>query len=353
MARFIRNRTQLKGKAPGSYIFLGEQKMVKPRLRIIRYNEEQYEDYVVKTAGELPNQDEDSVSWINIDGMHDTRLLKEIGMRYSIPNLLMEDILNTDHRPGVYLEQGLIRVIMKTLFPDEEGLVFHSEQISFILLPGMVISFQEQTGAFFEPVRERMKTRSGKIRTSGPDYLLYALLDTLADLYLMNNESIGREVEKLEERVLKSTSKEVLDEIYRTRMEIRFLRKHIKPVRDIALQLMRADTDLISERTKTFLTDLDTLLTSAVETLEIYYQMNTDQLNIYQTHVSNRANDVMKVLTIFASIFIPLTFIAGIYGTNFEHMPELTWKNGYYYMLGFMMLVALAMLYYFRKKKWF
>ena len=353
MARFILNRQLLKGKAPGSYIFIGEQKMDAPHIRIIRYSDKEYEDFQVDEINQIPRPEENKVLWVNIDGMHDAELLEKVGTRYEIPNLLMEDVMNTDHRPGVYFEQGRIRVIMKSLFLKEDRQRFDSEQISFVLLPGLLLTFQERTGDYFQPVRERLQNKSGKIRSAGPDYLMYALMDTLADLYLLTNEFIGDNVENMEERVLTDINKDTLEEIYRTKMEIRFLRKHIKPVREIAQQLIRARSPLITERTYAYLADLDILLTSSVETLDIYYQMNTDQLNIYQTNVSNKSNDVMKVLAVFASIFIPLTFIAGIYGTNFKHIPELEWENGYFYMLGFMALVALAMLYYFKRKNWF
>jgi len=331
---------------------MGKQKMAKTKIRLIRFNSKLIEESEPENIAAIPDPEPNSISWINIDGIHDVDLIRTVGERFGIDNLGLEDVLNTDQRPKVLIDEEHVMTIIKSFIYNAEKKNLSSEQISFVLGKNYLITFQEQVGDCFDSVRPRLRKDNSRIRTLGADYLMYALLDTLVDNYILCAEAVGENVERLEELVLKSDNRNILEEIYLYRNEIRFMRKLVRPVKEITLHLLKTESRLINKKTLVFLTDLDDLATQAIEAVEIYYQMVTDQLNIFHTNVGNRANEVMKVLTIFATIFIPLTFITGIYGTNFVNIPEIRWHNGYYYMLGLIGAVTIVMLLFFNKKKW-
>ena len=353
MARYLKDRSKSQGLAPGSMVFIGRQKMEKIKIKLISFNEENLLDKELTDIDSIPEFDEKMTNWINIDGLHDTQSLEKLRDRYNISPLAMEDMLNTDHRPRLIEEEDHIIVIMKSFYWNEEDEAYRSEQISFILGENYLISLQERIGDHFDPVRERIRNQFGKIRKRSNDYLLYALMDTLVDSYLSIIELIGDKIEKIEELILKRDNDEILRSIYGYKNELRMIRKNVGPIREVILPLSKTLSELIHESTREFIRDLDNLTIQAVEAADLYFSLVTDQLNLYHTNVSNRVNEVMKVLTIFASIFIPLTFIAGIYGTNFEYIPELKLHWGYFMMLGLMIIVTLLMLSYFRRKKWF
>lgn len=352
MARFIKKRNQAIGKAPGSLIHIGKQKMDKSRVRYIKYNEDEI------TEGELDNYGslkklvgKEYVTWVNIDGLHDIELMKTIKESFDIQALTMEDILNTDQRPIIIESENHLVIILKVLFFNEEQSL-QAEQISFILGENYLLTIQERVGNHFEPVRERIRNKSGKIRSRKADYIQYALIDTLIDSYLNNIEKLGSKIESQEEVILKQHTKQLAEILYKQKVEISFIRKLIRPVKEIVLKMVKCESSLMHSETLRYWKDLEDLTLQAIDSVEIYHTMISDQFNLYQTNISNRVNDVMKVLTIFASIFIPLTFIAGIYGTNFDYVPELHFKYGYFIMLGVMVLVAVGMLMYFKRKGW-
>lgn len=352
MARFIKTRNKALGKAPGSLIHIGKQKMDKSRIRYIKYNEEEI------IEGELDNYSSlkelvgnEHVTWINIDGLHDIELMKIIKEGFDIQALTMEDILNTDQRPTIIESENHLVIILKVLFFNEEQSL-QAEQISFILGENYLLTIQERVGDYFEPVRERIRNRSGKIRSRKVDYIQYALVDTLVDSYLNNIEKLGSKIENQEEVILRQHSKQLAETLYKQKVEISFVRKLIRPVKEIVLKMVKCESSLMDSETLRYWKDLEDLTLQAIDSVEIYHTMISDQFNLYQTNISNRVNDVMKVLTIFASIFIPLTFIAGIYGTNFDYLPELHFKYGYFIMWGVMVLVAIGMLLYFKRKGW-
>jgi len=352
MARFLNSRKASRGTAPGSLIFMGEKKMESTRIRVIRYGAGFIEETEPSGIDELILPAANEITWINFDGIHDVELISSIGDKFGLEPMVLEDVLNTDQRPRVHQDEEHMTVILKSFLCNPGGKSLSSEQISFILGKNYLITFQERVGDFFEPVRNRLRKEGSRVRNSGTDYLMYGLLDALADNYIQCAEAIGENVERLEELVLKSDNRDILEEIYLYRNEIRFIRKWIRPVKEITLHFLKTDSKLLNRKTSIYFTDLDDLLTQALEAVEIYYQMITDQLNIFHTNVGNKANEVMKVLTIFATIFIPLTFITGIYGMNFDNIPELHWPNGYFLMLGIMGLVVIVMLIFFRRKRW-
>lgn len=352
MTRFIKNRSNSIGKSPGSLIFIGNKKLEKSRIRVLSYNiDELIEKEVSSIEESLALVNDNRTTWINIDGLHDIDLISEIGKRFRITSLALEDILNTDHRPKLFEADDHIAIIIKALaVSDSKKLIV--DQVSFIIGPHYVISFQENIGTFFEPVRERIRGSIGKIRTRGSDYLCYALMDTLVDNYLSTLTRFGEIIEEQEDMLDNTSSNEILGEIYALKKDTVILRKNIRPVKEVTNLILRSESDLFSDDSRIFFNDLDELLTQAAETIEIYYTLVNDHLGIYHTNVSNGVNSVMKVLTIFASIFIPLTFIAGIYGTNFIYVPELEYRYSYFIMLGVMAVIALVMLIFFRKKRW-
>ena len=354
MARFLKSRANIVGQAPGTLTFIGRKKMDKPRFRLMSYNETNIVEHEPSNVkGLLSHLEKDLINWINIDGIHDQEVIQEIGNYFNLSPLVLEDIVNTDQRPKVIEEADYLVVFLKQLSFNSAEESVSADQVTLVLGPNYVISFQEKVGEYFNPIRERIRQNIGKVRQSKSDYLFYRIIDTIADMYMIAIGNIGELVEGNEEKVLANIRKETIEEIYGHKTEISYIRKAVRPAKEVTKKLKNTETDLIKKSTWPYFDDLDDLLTHALESVELYYTMISDQLNIYNTNLSNRANDVMKVLTIFAAIFIPLTFIAGIYGTNFDYLPELHYKYSYFIMWGIMILLVAGMLLYFRRKKWF
>ncbi|MBN1926791.1 MAG: magnesium/cobalt transporter CorA [Prolixibacteraceae bacterium] len=353
MARFFKSRKKLIGQAPGELTFIGQRLMERPRFRLISYNKENIRETETENTSDLISaMAPGHINWINIDGLHESIAISEVGKAFGLSPLVLEDIVNTDQRPK-YIEDGKnIIFFLKQLVYNEISKNIIADQITMILGPDYVVTFQEKAGEFFNPIRERLRNNTGRVRKSAADYLAYRILDTIADHYSVCLSSIGELVEANEEKVLSKKGDQVIENIYRLKTEISFLRKTIRPVRDITKYLKNSDSELIYETSLPYFIDLDDLLAHALETVDVYYLMIGDQLNIYNTNLANRANDVMKVLTIFAAIFIPLTFVAGIYGTNFDYIPELHFKYGYFTMLAVMAIIAIVMIIFFRRKRW-
>jgi len=353
MARFLKNRTKSHGTSPGSLIFLGNKKMESPEIYMMLYNKDSLTEKRIENIAEIPDLVlADSVMWINVYGLHDTELIERLGQRFAIPPLEMEDILNPDQRPKLSENESNLNIFLKILEYKKESGNVAGDQISMVIGNNYLITFQEIVARYFEPVRERIRTGKGRVRQSGPDYLAYTLIDTIVDGYIQNIERLGLSIEELEEEVFHKTEKETLQKIYRLKTNIGFIRKTIWPLKEIMLNINKTESKLVSKKTFSYLKDLQDLATQAMEAADIYYNMTNDYLNIYHANVGNRTNDVMKVLTIYASIFIPLTFIAGVYGTNFDYLPELHYKYSYFIMLGIMVIVAIIMLIYFKTKDW-
>jgi magnesium transporter len=353
MARFLKSRKISQGTSPGSLIFIGNKKMDQSQIHIMLYNRETLEEKQIDDISGIPEDlPADSVLWINIYGLQDTLLIEKIGEKFTIPPLELEDILNTDQRPKIIENENNLTLFLKVLEYDPENTRVNGDHISMVLGPNYVITFQERVARYFEPVRERIRNNRGRIRKSGPDYLAYTLADTLVDGYLQSIENLGAAIENMEEEVFTITKKEVVQKIYRLKTNVSFIRKSVFPLKETLLLVTKMDSKFIQKKNHSFFKDLLDLSTQAMEAVEIYYNMTNDYLNIYHANVGNRTNDVMKVLTIFASIFIPLTFIAGVYGTNFDVLPELHFKYSYFIMLAVMLVIAVAMLFFFKRKDW-
>ena len=353
MARFLKSITKSKGAAPGSLIFMGNQTMEIPRIRVFKFNLDTTSEQEYQTIEDaLKNIDPSQMNWLNIDGLHDTSIIKKIGTQFDISALILDNVLNTGQRSKFFDDKNTLAIITKAVYSDDDTNSIFVEQISFIICGYVLISFQERPGDHFEPVRERIRNNIGHIRKSSSDYLLYTLLDSLVDNYLITIEQIGSKIEELDNR-LDDPDKELSNELFHYKTEITYFRKAIRPLKEVMTRLIRSDSEFIKKETHVYFQELNDLVEHANDAIEIYFGMIGDQLNLYHTNLSNRANDVMKVLTIFASIFIPLTFLAGVYGTNFEFLPELHFKYSYFVMWGVMVLVAGGMLRYFKKNKWF
>ncbi|MDA3816276.1 MAG: magnesium/cobalt transporter CorA [Prolixibacteraceae bacterium] len=353
MARFIKNRKVLVDKGPGMVTFIGNQKMDRPRFRLISYNQTEGVEHEADNVNELVSKMSDKhIYGVNIDGMHNPDVINEVGRTFNLSPLVLEDIANTDQRPKMVEDNHNIVIFLKQVQYASDLQNVQSEQITLVLGSNYVISFQERVGNFFEPIRHRMRENIGKLRLKKADYLFYRIIDTIVDNYMVCLGSLGELIEGNEEHILSKKNKEVVDEIYHHKTEISFIRKAVRPVREITKQLKSSDSVLLTKPTKPFFADIDDLITHAIETIDVYYTMTSDQLNIYNTNLSNSANEVMKVLTIFAAIFIPLTFIVGIYGTNFDYLPELHYKYSYFIMLGVLLVLTIVMLLFFKKKRW-
>lgn len=353
MARFLKNKEASLGQAPGELIFIGKQKVKESIIRILDYDRDNLsEDYLQDIKDTIPYKDTSTVTWLNIYGLHDTELIRAVGKGFGLHPLVLEDISNTGQRPKMEEYDEYLFFTLKLMRYDEGDGRIHSEQLSIVLGKTFLITFHERPADVFEPVRERIRKHKGRIRKVGIDYLAYALLDTIVDNYFSIIERLGEHIEDIEDDILENPNQDVLTRINNYKREMNYLRKSIRPTKEFLLKLSRLDSDLIQEQTMPFLKDLLDLASQAVEVVDTYREMLSDHLNIYNTGISNRLNEIMKVLTIFSAIFIPLTFIAGIYGTNFENLPELHYRYSYFVFWGVMLMVALTMVRFFKRRNW-
>ncbi len=349
----ITKRSRKAGLPPGTLVHIGEKKVEKAKISLIDYDETQFQERQVKTIEEcFPFKDTSTVTWINIDGIHEVDIIAKLGTHFGLHPLLLEDILNTEQRPKMEDYGDYIFVVLKMLYRGEGRNEIEAEQFSLILGSNFVISFQESEGDIFDPVRDRIRKNKGRIRKAGADYLTYALLDAIVDNYFIILENIGENIEDTEQRLAANPTPETLQLIYALKKEMIFLRKSIWPLREVVSGLERCESSLIDESTGAYLRDVYDHTIQVIDTVESFRDMVSGMLDIYLSSISNKMNEVMKVLTIFASIFIPLTFIAGVYGMNFAFMPELTWRWGYPAILVVMTLAGISMLVYFRRKRW-
>lgn len=352
MSRLIEQTSEKIGLPPGTLIYIGKRKTDRVKITIFDYDEAQFREIEAKEIEEcFEFKDKPTVTWIHIDGIHRVEIIEKIGRHFNLHPLILEDIVNTGQRPKMEDYGDYTFIVLKMLYYDEEENKIIAEQISLILGLNFVISFQEIEGDVFDPVRERIKNSKGRIRKVGADYLAYALVDTIVDNYFAILEKLGERIEDLEEGLLNPTQKN-LREIHQLKREMAFLRKLVWPLREVVGGLERAESTLVHESTRIYLRDLYDHTIQVIDTIETFRDMLSGMLDIYLSSTGNKMNEVMKVLTIIATIFIPLTFVAGIYGMNFEDMPELKWHWGYPLALIGMFSVGILMLVYFRKKRW-
>lgn len=349
----LQKKSQTIGLSPGSLVHLGERREEAVKLSVIDYDLENLNIRDLQSVEEaFPFKNSPTVSWLNLAGLHDTEILQKIGNHFGIHPLVMEDVLNTGHQPKSEIYDDYLFFIIKMITYDEKEKRLDYEQVSMILGENFLISFQEKAGDLFNPVRQRIETTKGRLRKQGPDYLLYALLDVIVDNYYLVLEKLATDIEDLEARALTEPVRELVHEIQRLKSEVVLLRKSVWPLREAVDDLMVEDSNLVSAFTQPYLHDLYDHTIHVIDTIETFRDMISGLMDVYLSSLSIRMNDIMKVLTIIATIFIPLTFIAGIYGMNFENMPELKWSFGYQMIWLIMILTSGALLLYFKKKGW-
>ncbi len=322
-------------------------------LRVIDFDSVNLEEKQINEIGEIEQyKNKESVTWLNIDGLHRTDVIAELGKTFDFDSLMMADILNTSSRPKMHEYNNCLYASIKMLQLDEKTGKVSMETLSLVMDDSVLISFQERRGDVFEPVRERIRNQKKRIRGSGTDYLMFALLDIVIDNYIYVLSVFGDKIEALEENLLNNPPSSILDEINSYKKELNFIRRNIKPAKEMLFALSKVDSKFMEYSTDVHWKELLDNISQANDSAEGYREILSDQLNIYHTTISSKLNDVMKFLTIFSVIFIPLTFIAGIYGTNFEYLPELSYKYSYFIMWGVMIVTAIGMLFYFRHRKW-
>ncbi len=353
MARFIRRGGRKAGLSPGTLIHVGEVKVERARISLLDYDESAFQEKEVTTIEEcFPFKDKPTITWINIDGLHQVEIVEALGKHFGLHPLVMEDIVHTGQRPKMEDYENTLFIVLKMLLYNEASEQIDEEQVSLILGPNLVISFQEREGDVFDPIRERIRNNRGRIRKMGADYLAYALVDAIVDHYFILLEKVGDRVEILGEELVEKPSPKTLEEIHALKRELLFMRKSVWPLREVISGLQRGESALFEEHTLIYLRDVYDHSIQVIDTVETFRDMISGMLDIYLSSVSNRMNEVMKVLTIIATIFIPLTFVAGIYGMNFQYMPELRWSWGYFGALGVMGLAVVGMILYFKRKRW-
>ena len=354
MLKLIKRRSGKIGLPPGTLLHIGDKPTESVTITIIDYSEERFtETSGVHAEDCIPYRDSPTVTWINVNGIHDPEIMNTIGEHFSIHPLVLEDIMNTGQRPKMEEYDANLYVVMKMLYTTEDDNEIVSEQLSFILGPSYVISFQERTGDVFDVIRDRLRYSKGRIRKQNADYLLYSLIDAVVDNYYIILEKYADEIETLEEEIVTNSTRETLRSIQILKRELLFLRGVVRPLREVSLGLEKVDTGLIRKKSGLYFRDVYDHIIEVMEAVETYREMLTGMLDIYLSGASNRMNEVMKTLTIFASIFIPLTFIAGVYGMNFKCMPELDWPWAYPALLSIMGILGITMAVVFKRKGWF
>lgn len=346
-------RSEKLGLSPGTLMHVGAKKTEKTRITVIDYDAAGFIEKEVGAVEEcFPFKETSTVTWINVDGVHDAGIIEKLGGRFDIHPLVLEDIMTTTQRPKTEDLGGAIFVVLRMIEYDEKCSEMTADQLSLILGPNYVLSFQETPGDCLDPVRERIRGGKGRIRKLGPDYLTYALIDAVVDNYFFVLERLGEKIDGLEERLIAEPRRELLHEIHALKREMIDLRKSVWPLREVISGLDRLESPLIKKSTGVFLRDVYDHAIQVIDTVESFREILTSMVETYLSSISNRMNEVMKVLTIIATIFIPITFLVGLYGMNFQFMPEIKWRWGYAFVWVLIVGSVAGMFAFFRKKKW-
>jgi len=358
MPGLTKKRSAKAGLPPGSLVHIGERSGDATRITIMDYSEQSFQEAEATTFDAcIPYKDKPTVTWINVDGVHDVEMMEHFGACFGLHPLVMEDILNTDQRPKMEDYGSYLYIVLKMLYPANNAPgddTVTAEQVSIILGENFVISFQEKDrdGDVFDPIRERIRGAKGRIRGMGADYLAYSILDAVVDGYFIILEKLGERIEAIEEELVAHPTPTTLHMIHDLKREMIFLRRSVWPLREVVSGLGRGESGLIREQTRVYLRDVYDHAIQVIDTIETFRDMLSGMLDIYLSSMSNRLNEVMKVLTIIATIFIPMTFLAGVYGMNFKYLPELEWRWGYPAFWLVVVATGVTMLAFFRRKKW-
>lgn len=341
------------GLPPGTLLYLGNKISEGVQVELFDYNSENFEELQLQELHECASyKDKASVTWVNVDGLHEIETLRSLGNLFGIHTLCLEDILNTSHRPKLDDFDDHLFIIAKMIYLDSSSEEIRCEHFCMVVGKGYVLTFQEMDGDVFQPLRERIRFGRGRVRKLKSDYLAYAFLDTIVDNYFVVLERLEERIEPLEIELLNNPTADSLSKIHALKQEAMLLRKALWPLREVVATLIKGESGLIQEETIIFLRDLQDHILQALDATETARDVLSSMTDLYMSSVSHRLNETMKVLTVMASVFIPLTFIAGIYGMNFEVMPELHWKYGYAFVWLLMVIVATLTLFILKRKKW-
>jgi magnesium transporter len=353
MTKLIRRGKSKAGLPPGSLVYVGSQTKPSIRITLFDYNSEHYVEKTITNLEEcVPFKDQKTITWINVDGLADTHFIAKLDQLFGVHPLVLEDVVNTDQRPKMEDYGDYIYVVLKMIYIEKQTQDVISEQLSLVIGSNYVLSFQEKEGDYFDNIRDRIRTSKGRVRKMGADYLAYVLLDTIIDNYFLVLEKIEEDISQVEESLMASAGKVSSSDIHHLKRDLIFLRKQISPVRELVSALQRADSKLIHKVTDIYLRDLHDHVISVMDAIESFRDILSGLHDIYISSINLKMNEIMKVLTVISTVFMPLMFITGIYGMNFKYMPELEWKTGYYEVLGLMLILALMMVLFFKRKKW-
>jgi len=341
------------GLPPGSLVYVGGKADTTAKISLIDYNSDDLEVRSLSSIDEVVHyRDKPTVTWVNVEGLTDIEHLESIRQSFNIHPLVLEDILNTHQRPKFEEYDDYLYIVFKWITPVHETLDLNFEQVSILILKDIIFTFKEKVDDVFDPIRVRIENSRGKIRSLGADYLAYVILDTIVDQFFSLQDFLDEIIETVEEELLENPTQETLGMIQRIKRHLISSRKYISPMRELLSNLLRSESQLIQDSTRVYFRDVFDHVMRVTEGMESNRDLVTGLLDIYISSISNRMNEVMKVLTIFASIFIPLTFVAGIYGMNFEFMPELKWRWSYPIIWVAFIMISVGLMLYFRRKKW-
>jgi magnesium transporter len=352
MPGVTKKRSAKTGLPPGSLIHIGQLHAEKAKITLCEYDESHFQEREISTLeGITSPAAESAVTWLHIDGLQEIRLLEQMGGNFHLHPLTLEDILNTEQRPKSEDHGDYLYIVLRLFHEGDDGALV-PEQVSIVLGANWLISLQETEGQLVTPIRERLRNEKGHLRKSGADYLAHALVDAIVDSYFIILDKFGEKIENLEDALVGRPSPQTLPAIQALKREIILLRKSVWPLREMVGSLARSDSPLIRRPSVIYFRDVYDHAVQVIDTIETYRDMLSGMLDIYLSSISNRMNEIMKVLTIIATVFMPLTFLAGVYGMNFKHMPELEWHLGYFAVWSVMIIIAIVMLIFFRRKKW-
>ena len=353
MRMLTKKRTKKAGLPSGTLVYTGEKRDEQIKIHVIDFDEANLQELeLVSVDACIPYKDKPTVTWINVDGVHNVPLLEKFGDCFGLHRLVMEDIANTDQRPKTEDYGDYLYIVLKMLSAGKNGEIV-TEQLSLVLGPNFVLSFQEGIeGDVFPLIRERLRSGKGRVRKMGADYLAYSLLDAAVDNYFVILEKFGDKIESIETELIGNPTQQTVQRIYQLKREMIFLHNAVWPLREVVSNIGKHESPLIKEATAPYLRDVYDHVVHIIDSVDIYREMLSSMLDMYLSSVSNRLNEVMKVLTAISLIFMPLTFIVGVYGMNFKYMPELEWRYGYFITLLAMLGIGVVMLLYFKRKKW-
>ena len=342
------------GLAPGALVHVGEKKVEKVRIKIVVYNSENIVEKELNNVEEcLPFKDQLGTNlWINVDGLDKIEVIEKLGSYFDIHPLTLEDVLNTGQRPKMEDYESYVYTVLKMILLNTEKKDIVIDQVSIIFGYNYILSFMEKGENIFDPLKERLKNPASRLRKNGVDYLAYGLIDSVIDNYFLILEHFGEEIEDLEEELIIHPTPETLKTIQKYKRDMIILRKSVWPLRELINCMQQIESEIIKDTTRIYLRDVYDHTIRVIESVEDFRDILSSMVDIYLSSISNKMNDIMKVLTVIATIFIPLTFIAGVYGMNFDNMPELHWSWGYPAVMLFMTLIGITMFIYFKKKRW-